>query len=109
LNVICEYEKKPLKKLSGNIQLNFSAIDPDKSFDIQIKDNAYKNKMISKKLTKNEFANGDGYTIILNLQKSYGWYDFSIFVKGFPEFERRYAGHVETGNPSYTDPFMGRV
>ncbi|MGN6267800.1 MAG: phosphocholine-specific phospholipase C [Ginsengibacter sp.] len=109
LNVICEYEKKPLKKLSGNIQLNFRANDPDKSFEIQIKDNAYKNKMISKKLTKNEFANGDGYTIILNLQKSYGWYDFSIFVKGFPGFERRYAGHVETGKPSYTDPFMGRV
>ena len=41
---------------------------------------------LTKKLTKNEFANGDGYTIILNLQKSYGWYDFSIFVKGFTGF-----------------------
>ncbi len=35
--------------------------------------------------------------------------DFSVFVKGYSQFERRYAGHVETGKASYTDPFMGRV
>lgn len=47
-------------------------------------------------------------TIILDLKKSFGWYDFSIKVKGNKSFIKRYAGHVETGEPSYSDPFMGQ-
>jgi len=30
-------------------------------------------------------------------------------VAGSEAFEKRYAGRVETGNASYTDPFMGKV
>jgi phospholipase C len=111
LEIICEYERphKLVKKLSGNIGLQLTSSHPDKSFEIEIRDNAYKNKSIKKVLGKNELTNGDGYTIILNLKKSFGWYDFSVFVKGYDNFERRYAGHVETGKASYTDPLMGRV
>jgi phospholipase C len=43
------------------------------------------------------------------LSKSFGWYDFSLKIKGNELFEKRYAGHVETGKPAKTDPFMGRV
>ncbi|MFL5747248.1 MAG: phosphocholine-specific phospholipase C [Niastella sp.] len=46
---------------------------------------------------------------IIKTDKSFGWYDFSIKVKGNQFFERRYAGRVETGKPTKTDPFMGRV
>jgi phospholipase C len=45
----------------------------------------------------------------LNLKPSYGWYDFSIAVKGNPYFSRRFAGRVETGKETFTDPFMGRM
>jgi phospholipase C len=107
LEIVCEYERpdKLVKKLSGNISLKFSSRQPAKSYEIEIRDHGYKNKPIKKR----ELINGDGYTIILNLKKSFGWYDFSVFVKGYDNFERRYAGHVETGKASYTDPFMGRV
>jgi phospholipase C len=108
LSIICQYERpqKLIKKLSGNIELK---ILNRKSSEIEIRDNAYKNKSIKKILAANISSNGDGHTIILNLNKSFGWYDFSVLVKGYDHFERRYAGHVETGKESFTDPVMGRV
>jgi len=47
--------------------------------------------------------------IVLNLGKSYNWYDFIIRAVGHNTYERRYAGRVETGSPGFTDPVMGRV
>jgi len=111
LSIVCEYERanKLTNKLSGNIGLKLINHNPDKSAEVEIRDNAYKNKPVKKLLEANKSANGDGYTIILNLNKSHGWYDFSVFASGNNKFERRYAGHVETGKESFTDPVMGRV
>lgn len=111
LSIICEYERpeKLVKKLSGQIDLKIVGSNSNKSFEIEIRDNVYKNNPIKKLLTKKDFANGNEYSLILNLNSSFGWYDFSVFVKGYDHFERRYAGHVETGKASYSDPFMGRV
>jgi len=36
-----------------------------------------------------------------------GWYDFVITVGEDPEFEQHFAGHVETGRDSISDPGMG--
>jgi phospholipase C len=38
------------------------------------------------------------------LESSSGWFDLSISVAGDPIFLRRFAGHVETGRPSISDP-----
>jgi phospholipase C len=35
-----------------------------------------------------------------------GWYDFSVMVKGAPEYVRRLAGRLETGSASVSDPAM---
>ena len=35
------------------------------------------------------------------------WYDFSVEVRGAPAFLRRFAGRMETGEPSVSDPAMG--
>ena len=35
--------------------------------------------------------------------------DFSIKVAGYDDFEKCYAGRVETGKEGFSDPFMGRV
>jgi len=43
------------------------------------------------------------------LKGSHGWYDFTISIKEHPAFSKRYAGRVETGKESYSDPFMGKV
>jgi phospholipase C len=47
--------------------------------------------------------------IRLKLAHTYGWYDFSLTAKGYPQFLTRYAGRVECGRPGYSDPVMGKV
>jgi len=42
--------------------------------------------------------------IALELEASHRWYDFTVRVEGFANFERHYAGHVENGAPSFSDP-----
>ena len=46
--------------------------------------------------------------VSLPLQPCHGWYDFTLSIAGFPDFARRYAGRIETGRASRTDPVMGR-
>jgi len=54
-------------------------------------------------------AAGQATQVPLELSRSHGWYDLGIRVTGSPAFARRYAGHVETGRESQSDPLMGRV
>ncbi|UYQ94819.1 phospholipase C, phosphocholine-specific [Chitinophaga horti] len=42
----------------------------------------------------------------VNLQASFGWYDFSLLVKEDPLFERRFAGRFENGTEGFSDPEM---
>ena len=110
LTINCDYERpgKLIKKLTGNLSLNIMNLNPGESYTIEIKDNAYKNKPIKRVVASSGKKNGNA-SIILNLGKSFGWYDFTIHVQGYDHFERRYAGHVETGKTSFTDPFMGQA
>lgn len=71
---------------------------------IELRDNAYKAKMQRKELKPST-----GVVIPVDLGKQHGWYDFSILVEGAATFERRYAGHMETGKTSFSDPLMGKV
>jgi phospholipase C len=47
--------------------------------------------------------------LVLRLQHSHHWYDFSVTHDGAPAFLRRFAGRVETGKSGFSDPVMGRV
>lgn len=42
-----------------------------------------------------------------SLGRSGGWYDFVITVDGDPGFAYQFAGHLETGEDSTSDPLMG--
>ena len=42
------------------------------------------------------------------LTDSHGWYDLIVRADAEAGFVQRYAGHVETGRPSFTDPAMGQ-
>jgi phospholipase C len=109
ISMSCEYEKDKLtpKKLSGNIILSLINSDT-RVLEIEVTDNAYKSGKQSAKLAVNGSKNSK-QLIPINLIKNYGWYDFTIRIKGNSSFEKRYAGHIETGRPSKSDPFMGRV
>jgi phospholipase C len=48
-----------------------------------------------------------GSTVISQLlAASGGWYDFSVRVNGQPDFSRRFAGRMENGADSFSDPAM---
>ena len=91
------------KKLTGNIELKISSQNNLQPLLVEIKDNAYKTGSIKKIIDP---KNGES-KIIIDLSKSHGWYDFSVKIKDNNLFEKRFAGHVETGNFSITDPLMG--
>ncbi|MDP4130235.1 MAG: phospholipase C, phosphocholine-specific [Bacteroidota bacterium] len=104
LDVICGYEAKPgfKNKLTGNVELKL-VNGSGQPYTVEITDHAYKAPPIKKTLKSGDTR------VVLNLSKSYGWYDFSVKVTGAQHFEKRYAGRVETGKHSYSDPFMGRM
>jgi phospholipase C len=45
----------------------------------------------------------------LMLDQFHGWYDLIVTVAGDPTFKYRLAGHVETGQESFSDPALGGV
>lgn len=102
LKVSCEYEVKSSKP-TGNVAVTIENLD-SKSHDVVIVDNSYKTG------TKNKtFAVGGKASLVLELSKSFHWYDFSVKAKGYEGYEERFAGHVETGTVTKTDPLMGGV
>jgi phospholipase C len=44
-----------------------------------------------------------------SLARSCGWYDLFLTVDEDSRFKRHFAGHVETGKDSISDPAMGRA
>jgi phospholipase C len=52
-------------------------------------------------------APGHIFRLSLELKESFGWYDLSVTVDGDQGFLRRLAGHVETGEGSFSDPAIG--
>lgn len=106
VNIDCVYETDALRKdlLTGNIILRFTN-EGTRAVVLEITDNAYKTPARTISIPAGKVKK----SINVNTAKSYGWYDFSVKLKGNQHFERRYAGRVETGKPTMTDPFMGRI
>jgi phospholipase C len=90
-------------KPTGNIILELvnKAIG---SKGIIITDNSYKAATIEQTIEGTASKE-----ITLDMSKTFGWYDLSIKLKDSASFERRYAGRVETGSSSKTDPLMGKA
>ena len=88
--------------LTGNIEINLQNNDAAPCM-IEIT-NHYTQAIQTKQVGPHASA-----SLPFDLSKSYGWYDISVKVKGNNSFEKRYAGKVETGKESFTDPMMGRM
>ena len=108
VEIICEYQLDKTKKPTGNIELQIKNLDTKQKNTFQIIDNAYKTVPQTKVL---DIAGqkSSSAIVILNLEKSFSWYDFSVKISGNKLFEKRFAGHVETGKESQSDPYMGRM
>jgi phospholipase C len=108
LEIHCDYELDKSRKPTGNLELKISNLDKEKTQVIAITDNAYKEKTQSKELGKSGSKTSQS-TVIINLKNSFNWYDCTISVNGNNLFSKRFAGHVETGRESQSDPLMGGV
>lgn len=104
LTIIAETEINRLTKVAtGNIKLTVKN-EGSSTLNLQLSDLGYKTNNLQKIIKpKTEEV------LILNLQSSYGWYDFEIKTITNNVFAQRFAGRIETGKESFTDPVMGRV
>jgi phospholipase C len=105
VDIRVEYQSNLLNKaaLTGNVEVKISNLHKE-AYDVEIIDHSYKVNSSNRKVGGSSSMN-----IVLHLENSHGWYDFSVKVKGYSDFTRRYAGRVETGKAGFSDPFMGRV
>ncbi|MCW3125364.1 MAG: phospholipase phosphocholine-specific [Bacteroidetes bacterium] len=101
IDIACAYKATKLTKgLTGDIEIVLQNNDTA-TCTIELTDH-YTNTTQTKQLAVHTPS-----LVIFDLAKTYGWYDISVKVKGNSTFEKRYAGKVETGNESFTDPMMG--
>ncbi|HTI69111.1 MAG TPA: phospholipase C, phosphocholine-specific [Candidatus Limnocylindria bacterium] len=107
IRIQCEYERSKSHpgELSGNFVVKLSGISGGGTHQIEIRDNAYKAKVLTVKVGPDSTATGT-----IETGGVFGWYDVTVRLLDTKNpFERRFAGHVDTGKPSFTDPAMGRV
>ena len=97
LDVTAHYDREGLF-LSLNIQ-NLSLAKST----VTIAD-VYTNEKVSETI-----ESGRGFSKSWSLTKLSGWYDLIVTVESDSTFERRLAGHVETGKDSITDPAIASV
>jgi phospholipase C len=90
------------RMLSGALDLTAINRDDKNSYTMAAVDNAYKNAEQSQLV-----PGGKQARLTLETDKSHGWYDFSIRIANAARFKCRFAGRVETGKWSYSDPAMG--
>jgi phospholipase C len=88
---------------TGNLRLKLTLGVVPAGLRLRITANAYGQPDIVRPLAANQET-----TVSLPLERSYGWYDVTLTVEGASDFARRYAGRIETGRSSRTDPLMGR-
>ncbi|MCF0055912.1 phosphocholine-specific phospholipase C [Dyadobacter sp. CY356] len=105
VKLTCTYEASRLNpsRLTGNVVITATNHD-SKPHVLTISDNSYKAGNQSKAIPAEAQT-----SIVLNLAKNYNWYDFSVKIKGFDTYQERFAGHVETGQVTKTDPLMGGI
>lgn len=101
LEVSLIYSKNRRNVFHGDVEVIFNNVS-DKDLEVRLIDESYTNGTTITKIKK-----GKSKVLMIDLSKSHNWYDFKIVVDGYSDFEWHYAGHVETGKESFTDPKMG--
>ena len=88
--------------LTGNVQLGLENTG-ERTLAITAQDHSYGTAPVARELAPREKI-----TIVLNSKRSHGWYDFSVKAANSTAISR-FAGRVETGRPSFSDPLMGGI
>jgi phospholipase C len=105
MEVQLEYARRVLGRVGQGSGILLVVVNRDnRSHTVEVKDMGY-----GAAAQKRELRPGGKHTFQVNTTSSHGWYDLSLRVEGAEKFGKRYAGRVETGLWSYSDPVMGRV
>jgi phospholipase C len=99
LQLRTEYEQRGAK-LTGNLRVHVRNTGTER-LDISVEDNAYRTGTVTKSIKP-----GHEESIHLHLAQSRGWYDFTVKAA---DSTARFAGRVETGQHSISDPLMGNA
>lgn len=92
-------------KATGNARLHFVNQNPHHPLAVVVDDLKTSGKHRVAKLPRaGRMRASTSMTIALS--QTHGWYDLKIHVEGVPDYEQHYAGHIETGSESYSDPAM---
>ena len=92
------------RNLTGAIEIKATAADRRQGHTLELRDNAYHARPRTRGLTP-----GGQTTLTVDTRRASGWYDVSLRISSGKRFEKRYAGRVETGKWSISDPAMGNV
>ena len=106
VDINCAYIFKPAGKnaLTGEIELKLQNWG-SQPLTLSVVDKSYKSINMTIKLAAS--GNKDATRILtIPTSKSFGWYDFVVLQMTNKIFVKQFAGHVETGMLSFTDPAM---
>ncbi|AIM37615.1 phospholipase C [Sphingobacterium sp. ML3W] len=95
--------KRVTKIPTGNITLTVTNIGSH-PITISVDDLSYKKGSLAKKT----ISPNASQQMVIDLQNSFGWYDFAITSPNDKVYLQRFAGHIETGKESFTDPLINR-
>ncbi len=79
---------------------------PQKQLSLRVEDMAYGASPKTMELGPIGSEHTEG-RLELDLAASHGWYDLRVTLVGVSQFEQRFAGHLETGRESVSDPRLG--
>jgi phospholipase C len=93
---------------AGGAELHLTNRDPQNALTVTILDASYGEAPRQVKL---DASGGKDCKARLALEtaRNSGWHDLLVRVEGFPAYEQRLAGRIETGKESVCDPAMGRA
>lgn len=102
LQITCAYELgRGGKGLSGRLIFTcFNSGSTDRELILEDKSYGQPTQVLKVKAGKQVFH-------ILNVAKQHYWYDLHISCKGYPDFAEQFAGRIESGLASKTDPLLG--
>jgi phospholipase C len=89
---------------SGNLDLRL-VNNTERPLTIVVNDLAYGREQRVVKLNRSG-SPLDRSSVSIELGSSFGWYDLRVRIKDEAAFDQRYAGHIETGRESFSDPSM---
>jgi phospholipase C len=97
------YDLQQFVKSSRHAGLVISNHDPLQTIKLKVEDSSYGHETIHAEIAAGEFR-----ALPIDTIKQAGWYDLKITITEFPDFEKHYAGRIENGTWSISDPAIGR-